>query len=252
MTKPASRRASTGRKALRFAAEAVYAEGIFRSGLGDQQAAVAALERCLELDPSYAPAILSMGSVQYQRRRRAEGRRLFESLLSLPSATPDLREIIDEAGDFLIQLGAYEDGLTLYRAAARRFPASAALHQGLGCCAGHQGLHDEAIKACQRALKLEPRNQAFANDLGWALFEAGRLQEAKNVLERAVSMDTSDVLARENLRLCEDKISKGTTNPAIANNRLNRSPASGTAVTHDVRSHKESAVLCPTKTVGST
>ena len=162
----------------------------------------------------YAPAILSMGSVQYQRGRHAEGRRLFESLLSLPSGTPDLHEIIDKAGDFLIQLGAYADGLALYRRAVNRFPASAVFLQGLGCCAGHKGLHDEAVRAFEQALEIEPRNQAFSNDLGWALLQSGRLLEAENMLERAVSMDTSDELAQENLRFCREKISEVRTKPA--------------------------------------
>lgn len=199
------------REELRFAAEAAYADSIFRSALCDMEGAIDALVRSLELDPTYAPAILSMGSVQYQRGKRAEGRRLLESLLSLPSSTPELDEIIDRAGEFLIQLRAYEDGLALYRAAVCRFPGSALLHQGLGCCAGHQGLHDEAVKASERALELEPTKQTFANDLGWALFEAGHLRAAETMLERAVCMDGSDELARENLRMCREKISKMNT-----------------------------------------
>jgi len=150
-------RASADPEASRFAAEAAYADSIFRSALGDQRGAVAALERSLELDRSYAPAILSMGSVEYQRGRRARGRRLFQPLVSLPDATRELLEIIDEAGDFLIRLGAYDDGLALYRAAVKRFPDSAVLHQGPGCCAGHRGSHEEALRASEgRARAREP------------------------------------------------------------------------------------------------
>jgi hypothetical protein len=32
--------------------------------------------------------------------------------------------------------------LELYRAAARRFPEVAVMHQGRGCCAGHMGERD--------------------------------------------------------------------------------------------------------------
>jgi len=188
-----------------FWVEAEYADSIFRTALGDREGALARLKVALEMKPTYAPAILSMGSVEYQRGRRAEGRRLFRSLLSLPEDTPDLCEIIDEAGSFLIQIGAYKDGAALYRGAIERFPAVAVLHQGLGCCAGHEGRQDEAIAASERAAQLEPNNQKFVNDLGWSLFEAGRLEEAKSVLERAVAMDPSDELARENLRIAKTK-----------------------------------------------
>ena len=196
-----------------FWVEAEYADSIFRTALGDREGALARLKVALEMKPTYAPAILSMGSVEYQRGRRAEGRRLFRSLLSLPEDTPDLCEIIDEAGSFLIQIGAYKDGLALFHGAVDRFPAVAALYQGLGCCAGHEGRHQEAVAASERAVQLEPDNQKFVNDLGWSLLEAGRLEEAEKVLAQAVSMDPSDELARENLRISKarsEQRQKGT------------------------------------------
>jgi Flp pilus assembly protein TadD len=163
---------------------------------------LSALKRALALKPTHAPAILSMGSVEYQRGKGIAGRRLFRSLLALPEKTPDLPAILDEAGTFLIRIGAYKDGLELYRAAVEKFPSAAALHQGLGCCAGHEGFHEEAVGASRRALELEPGNQKLVNDLGWTLLLAGRFDEAENALGRAVAMDPSDELARENLRLC--------------------------------------------------
>jgi protein O-GlcNAc transferase len=191
-----------------FYAEAEYADSILRSALGDPEGSIAALRRSLECKPTYAPAILSLGSVEYQLGKRAEGQELFRSLLSLPDNTPDLCEIIDEAGSFLINIGAYKDGLELYRSAVERFPAAAVLHQGIGCCAGHEECHEEAIAASERALQLEPENQKFVSDLGWCLLEAGRIQEARRALERAVSMDPSNALTRENLRLCKEREAK--------------------------------------------
>jgi len=208
MKQSKSRQPKAGNQFGNFFADSEYAESIFRTALGDSKAAVSALERALKLQPTHAPAMLSMGSVEYQRRKRAAGRRLFGSLLSLPDNTPDLCEIIDQAGSFLIHIHAYKDGLDLYRAAAARFPAVAVLHQGLGCCAGNRGFHDEAVAASERALELEPGNQKFVNDLGWSLLQADRLGEAETMLERAVSMDPADELARENLRICRTKTSK--------------------------------------------
>ncbi|MCX6636453.1 MAG: tetratricopeptide repeat protein [Acidobacteria bacterium] len=190
-----------------FNAEANYAESIVRTGLGDYPAAVLALRRALEAKPDYAPAIFSLGTVEYQSGRRAEGRKLFQSLLSLPEDTTELCDIIDHAGDFLIQRKAYKDGLELFRDAAARFPNVAVFHQGVGCCAGHQRLYDEAVAASNRAIELEPSKQEFVTDLGWTFFLAGRLREAEEVLERAVSMDPANVCARNNLRLCKNKLS---------------------------------------------
>ncbi len=207
MRKPGSRRAKASYKEGDFEAEAAYADSIFRTALGGIEGAVAALEHALRWKPTYAP-ILSMGSVEYQRGKREEGQRLFHSLLSLSEDTTDLAEIIDEAGDFLIQRREYKDGLALYRDAVVKFPDVAALHEGLGCCAGHEGCYDEALAASERTLELEPGNSRFVNDLGWTLYLAGRFADAEKVLERAVSMDPSDALARENLRRCRMKLPK--------------------------------------------
>jgi tetratricopeptide (TPR) repeat protein len=197
---------SSKRKALpgerRFRAEAAYADSIFRDALGDREGSIVALKRALEAMPTYAPAILSLGSVLYQAGRITEGRLLFHSLLSLPKNTTDICQIIDEAGTFLTRFGAYEDGLALYRTAVKKYPGAPALFQGLGYCAGNAGLHEEAVSANQRALELDPENQQLVNDLGWTLLQAGRLPEARETLERAVSMDPSDELANENLRFC--------------------------------------------------
>lgn len=142
-----------------FYAEAEYADSIFRDARGDREGSIVALKRALEAMPTYAPAILSMGSVWYQVGKIADGRELFQSLLLLPKNTTDICQIIDEAGTFLIRLGAYEDGRALYRAAVKRYPDVAALFQGLGYCASNAGLHEEAVSANQRALELEPENQ---------------------------------------------------------------------------------------------
>jgi len=91
-------------------------------------------------------------------------------------------QIIDAAGDFLIQSREYADGLVLYRAALQRFPDVAVFHQGRGCCAGHMGELQEAVAASRYALELEPDNQQFVNDLAWSLIESGSLQEASTTL----------------------------------------------------------------------
>src|SRR5262245_6446572 len=148
----------------------------------------------------------SLGSVEYQRNRKAKGRTLLLSLVSVVENAPDGTEIIDAAGDFLIQRGEYADGLELYRAAVQRFPDVGVFHQGRGCRAAHEGEFREAVAASRRALAIEPDNQKF--DLGWCLAESGALQEALATLERAVAMDPADELAKENLRLCNLKIAK--------------------------------------------
>ena len=119
-------------------------------------------------------------------------------MLSLPEDT-HLCGLIDHAGDFprLMRDGSI-------RAAAE--PLSPVFPNVAGL-AGHRRLYDEAVAASNRAIELEPSKQEFVSDLGWTLFLAGRLREAEEVLERAVSMDPANVCARNNLQMCKDKLS---------------------------------------------
>ena len=191
-----------------FEAEGAYAESLFRDATGDSQGSLAALERSLSFKSDYAPAVLSMGSVEYKRGRREEGRRLLLSLGGLADEAADLPDTIDEAGMFLIQEKEYEDGIALYRAAVERFPDSPALYASYACCAGHMGRFDDALEAAERAVDLDPANPSFVNDLGWTLLLAGRLDEACEVLERAMDMNPADELARENLKRCQERMAK--------------------------------------------
>ncbi len=194
-----------------FLAEAAYAESIVRSALGDLDACIASLEQALELVPTYAPAILALGSIDYQLDDLEQGRRRLFSLLDLadhdwPEEAPDLAEILDHAGDFLISRSDYRDGFELYQRATSRFPEVAALHQGLCLCAGKQGHQDIALAAAEAALALEPDNQELVNDMGWTLYERGEPERALPFLQRAVELDPQDALAAENLRICREAI----------------------------------------------
>ncbi|MFC1705860.1 tetratricopeptide repeat protein, partial [Planctomycetota bacterium] len=190
----------------RFWAEAAYAESMVRSALGDVEGSLEALEQALGNWPTYAPALLSMGSVHYQRKDFERGRLMFLSLLDLPDDTEDLCEIIDKAGDFLIGVRAYQDGLDLYHQAAARFPDVAVFHQGVGCCAGNLGDHEQAIVSSRAALALEPDRPTLLNDLGWSFLQAGEPAQALPLLERAVALDGTDKLSAENLRLCRESL----------------------------------------------
>jgi len=190
-----------------FMAEAAYAQSIVQSALGDLDACIASLEQSLEHVPTYAPAILALGSIDYQLDDLEQGRRRLFSLLDLADheqekGAPDLAEILDLAGDFLISRSDYRDGFELYRRATDRFPDIAALHQGLCLCAGKQGHQDIALAAAEAALALEPDNQELINDMGWTLYERGEPDRALPFLQRAVELDPQDGLAAENLRIC--------------------------------------------------
>lgn len=154
----------------------------------------------LAIDPDFAPAILAVGSLEYQYGRLEEAMALLLKLTSLPADTDELPEIIDKAGDFLIEKDDYANAEKLYTAAAGAYPEVALFHVGLGYCGSQTGRTEEAVAHHRRAVELEPDNYLHLNDLGYSLLEAGQYDEAEKVLQRAVRLAPPEYdLARGNL-----------------------------------------------------
>ena len=155
----------------------------------------------LAIDPLFAPALLTVGSIEYQLGRPDEAMKLFLTLTTLPADETDLPIIIDKAGDFLLGEEDYDRALELYTAAEKTFPSMAIYHTGLSYCLGKLGLFEEAVASARRASDLEPDNYLHLNDLGWCLYEAGYLEEAQTILEKSVKLAPPEYhLARNNLR----------------------------------------------------
>jgi Tfp pilus assembly protein PilF len=188
------------------AAEMAYAQGVMHHTLGNKAESLAALERALSLKPDYPPAVMTMASIEYQRQEQEQGKRRLFGLLELPPDTDDLATIIDEAGSFLMSVNEFADGLELYREAARRFPYVPAFHQGVACCAGQEGLFDEALASSQKAIELDPQNAIYLNDMGWTLVMAERFREAEGLFQRALEIDPSNERAQMNLQYCQEQL----------------------------------------------
>lgn len=142
----------------------------------------------LAIDPEYAPAMLTVGSLEYQYGRVDEAMAQFLRLTTLPADTEDLTQVIDRAGDFLIDQDDHVHTGQLYAAAARAYPEVALYHGGLGYCAARTGRMEEAVAHHRRAVEFDPNNYLHLNDLGYSLLETGQYGEAESVLKRAVQL----------------------------------------------------------------
>jgi tetratricopeptide (TPR) repeat protein len=155
----------------------------------------------LAIDPEYAPAMLAVGSLEYQYGRVDEAMTLFLKLTTLPADTEELPEIIDKAGDFLMDQDDHAHACQLYAAAVQAYPQVAVYHVGFGYCVAARGRMEESIASHRRAVELEPNSHLHLNDLGYSLMIAGQYDEAEAVLRRAIHVAPSDYeLARGNLQ----------------------------------------------------
>jgi Flp pilus assembly protein TadD len=201
-------------ESTRAAGEAAYARAMLQHGAGNMEESMIALEQALSL--GFPPAILTVGSIEYQRQQPAKGKEFFMSLIKLPRETENLFEIIEEAGAFLISINELTDAYELYQKAAKKFPDIGGFHQRAGQCAAQDGRFDEALAAANRAIKIEPDNSVYVSDLGWTLILAERYQEAETAFLRALEMDSANETAKANLEYCRDMMSEQSPPPEPA------------------------------------
>jgi tetratricopeptide (TPR) repeat protein len=159
------------------------------------------------LRPLFAPAILTVGSIEYQLGREDAAMELFLTLTTLPADEPDLPVIIDKAGDFLMDEEAYDRARALYAAAENAFPDVTVYPIGFSYCLGELGLYEEAVAKARRADELEPLNYLHLNNLGWSLYQAGHLEEARATLEKSLQLAPVDNdLVRNNLKEVQEAL----------------------------------------------
>ena len=161
----------------------------------------------LAIDPLFAPALLTVGSLEYQCKRPVAAMAMFLTLTTLPPGEPDLDEIIDKAGCFLLDQNDNSRATRLYRAATEAYPGVCEFWSGLSYCLGRAGQLDEAVSTARKALSLKENDPRVLNDLGWTLVLAGFHDEARSVLERAVVLAPADYdLPRNNLRELDERV----------------------------------------------
>ena len=185
-------------RALRAAGDGANVDPDFDSGVV-----------ALAIDPLLAPALLTVGSIEYQYKRRDAAMAMFLTLTTLPPDEPDLDELIDKAGCFLLDQNDTLNATRLYRAATEAYPGVCAHWSSLCYCLGKADQLDEAIATARKALSLKENEPCILNDLGWTLVLAGFHDEARTILERAVVFAPPDYdLPRNNLRELDTLILK--------------------------------------------
>jgi choline-sulfatase len=123
-------------------------------------------------------------------------------LRRLSSASPDAAVIQTTYARALKDGGQVEDALAVYRRAVARWPADAVILHDLAVAArtaanesrgsSADALRDEAQRAEQAALVLEPASAAALNGAGLLAIDAGHAADAVKAFERAAAADSNN------------------------------------------------------------
>jgi choline-sulfatase len=122
-------------------------------------------------------------------------------LRRLAAANPDAAVIQTTYARALKEAGQIEPALAAYRAAAKRWTTDADILHDLAVTAREAAsargpraaaLRDEAMRADQAALTLEPNSGAAHNGLGLLAIDAGKPADAVKAFERAAAIDSNN------------------------------------------------------------
>jgi tetratricopeptide (TPR) repeat protein len=219
--------------------------------LGHNGRAVAALERAVELDPSFEEAIDTLGLAYLRRGWHRKALATFERLLHLDPQRLSYRETVRlladqpvdslsntvsrllERADRALASGDAESALELYEAAGRQAPDRPALRATAALLASTLGLTRRAVALARDVLADVPDDSPFAAAGTAALLESLRLAGRPRATRRvaaAIYRDGSDEFSRGiaayELALVESELGGDLGRArAFAREALERSPS---------------------------
>ncbi len=185
-------------QAMRLNAELApvqVAMGRVQAALGNQDLAMASLERALQLDAN-DPEPHQAIARQYERMGRpADAERAFRRATELD---PDDLAAHDAYGNFLFRQSRFPEAIRQWQAVIRLAPDHSAALVNLSSALCETGRVAEAIEISNQLVKVKPGAMAWTN-LGTAYSRARRYPEAVSAYRKALEIDANDPMTWGNL-----------------------------------------------------
>ena len=182
-------------------AAAAYQQGIAAEKANDLNAARAAYENAIQIDPSMAVAQDRLGFVLGRLGRTPEAVAAFEQAVRLK---PDLFDAQYHLGATRWWTKDIDGALVALEAAVRLQPGHAEARYYLGLTLKQKGRLGEAIVQLREAARIGPSLAPIHLQLGVALQDAGDFDGAIASLRTAARVDPSSVEIAEQPRACAD------------------------------------------------
>lgn len=142
---------------------------------GQDEAAIAAWKKALELDPGDAKAQYNLGLALLRKGGLDEAIAHFQKAVE---GKPEFDLAQSNLGVALLQKGRVEEATLHLQDAVEANPRNGDAQVNLGAVLLQKGRVDEAIIHLQKAVEISPGNAATRLDLGNALYLQGRIAEA--------------------------------------------------------------------------
>ncbi len=153
------------------------------------------LRHALDVNPNLAFAHNNLGSIDLKQDRPADAAVHFEKALELEPNSPKTQ---NNLGLALVALGRLEEAEPHYRKAVELDPHYFKAYENLGATYLRTNHFDAAIEALKAAIQVQPEAKAL-NDLGVAYMQNDRFDDGLATFRRAVELEPNNPQYRRNL-----------------------------------------------------
>lgn len=179
--------------------EAWHNLGVIRFQEGDDDAAVDAFSRALDINPAHLESVLARAEAHRRAGHGKQARGDYETVVARsPDDSPMKRNGTARLASQLREANQYDDAIAVIRETLRTAGANAKVYVELGMVYMAQGRGDLAELVLTKAVELDPREPSIYNALALLDLGRGRSHEAFNRFDHATSLDPSYMDARFN------------------------------------------------------
>ena len=158
--------------------------GIALNKKGQTDEAISQHQEAIRLKPDFAEAHSNLGIALDKKGRTDEAIHQYQEAIRLK---PDDANAYYNLGIALAKKGQADEAIRQYQEAIRLKPDFAQAHNNLGYLWAEHGENlDQARAVIEKAVKLEPKNAAFLDSMGWVLLKLNRPREALDYLLKAI------------------------------------------------------------------
>lgn len=178
---------------------------------GQLEKAIIACDRALKIDPNFALACKNRGSILQAQGHLNLAKDWFEKAIQLDPQNDLFRQLLE---NLLVEKRYLEEvAINAHRQAVALSPDSSQAHYQLGKALVEQGKIDEAIGYFRLAITLDSEVFQIYFDLGNLLLQKNQLSEAIACFQHAVRLNPED--AQSHHHLAEALVIQGQTEAAI-------------------------------------
>ena len=178
-----------------------YNLGFVLAKLGKPREALVQLQKALDLNPASTEARFQLAAVLRGLGQEQEARdqlAVFQQTKQQSVQENVAGTKVNEANEFL-RAREYQRAADLYRESLAEDPGNARTWYNLSLALDALGKVEEEREALEKAVSLDASIAAPHNQLGVLNLEAGRLPDAEKELKTAIALDPSDAEAQTNL-----------------------------------------------------